>query len=98
MVDGFNFETIHSFVRRSVNETHCFRERERDIDSGESKTFDRTKSSRLDVINFSRLDSIKISEQMPKLLQSIVRENEVISIVYYAESKTVLTLLISLWD
>lgn len=41
MVDGFNFETIHSFVRRSVNETHCFRERERDIDSGESKTFDR---------------------------------------------------------
>lgn len=35
---------------------------------------------------------------MPKLLQSIVRENEVISIVYYAESKTVLTLLISLWD
>lgn len=34
---------------------------------------------------------------MPKLLQSIVRENEVISIVYYAESKAVLTLLISLW-
>lgn len=30
-----------TFVRRSVNETHCFRERERDIDSGESKTFDR---------------------------------------------------------
>ena len=30
-------------------------ERERDIDSGESKTFDRTKSSRLDVINLVRL-------------------------------------------
>lgn len=44
-----------TFVRRSVNETHCFRERERDIDSGESKTFDRTKSSRLDVINLVRL-------------------------------------------